>query len=85
MKVLRDRPKSVLRSSLRIHPFTGSEIGSKDNHNLFKDTMAQTPTMAPQPTKPKLDFKNMTSEQYLKIRAEHPEWLGLDPWRNKRR
>jgi len=58
---------------------------NKDNFNLFRDTMTQTSTLAPQPTKPKLDFKHMTPEQYLKIRAEHPEWLGLDPSRNKRR
>jgi len=55
----------------------------KDNHNLFRDTMATTPTLAPQPTKPKLTWNN--HEEYLKIRQEHPEWLGLNPLPKKGR
>jgi hypothetical protein len=27
----------------------------------------------------KVDVRNLTQEQYVKIRAEHPEWLGLRP------
>jgi len=55
---------------------------TKDFENFFPTASAPSP---PPAGPPKLDFKNMTPEQYLKIRAEHPEWLGLDPLRNRRR
>jgi len=63
---------------------------NKDNHNLFRDTMAQTPTLAP-PTQidSKTDLrkllKNMPMEQYLKLRAEKPEIFGLKPLPKKGR
>jgi hypothetical protein len=56
----------------------------KDNHNLFKETMAKKPSLAPPFAQPKLDFKNMSQEKYRRIRSEHPEWLGLDPLPNRR-
>jgi hypothetical protein len=49
---------------------------TKDFENFFPTAPAPTPAPA---GPPKLDFKNMSQEHYLKIRTEHPEWLGLDP------
>jgi hypothetical protein len=55
----------------------------KSNANFFRDTMAATSTLAPPPAKPKLAWNN--HEEYLKIRAEHPEVLGLNPLPKKGR
>jgi hypothetical protein len=54
---------------------------NKDNFNFFKDTMTQTSTLAPPSTKIDLGklVKNMSHEQYLKLRAEKPEMFGLKP------
>ena len=55
---------------------------NRDNDNFFKETMAAKPTLAPQSAKPKLAWSN--HEEYLKIREEHPEVLGLDPLPKRR-
>jgi hypothetical protein len=39
--------------------------------------MAGQPALAAPSTPPKLDFKKMTPQQYLEIRENHPELLGL--------
>jgi hypothetical protein len=54
----------------------------RDNDNLFKDTMGSKPTLAPPPAQPKLAWNN--HEEYLKLRDEHPEVLGLDPLPKRR-
>jgi len=54
----------------------------KDNDNLFRDTMHAKPSLATPPapmTPDKIDWKRLTHPEYLKIRQEHPEWLGLKP------
>lgn len=63
---------------------------NKDNDNLFRDTMTQTPTLAPSSTiDARTDLrkllKNMSFEQYLKLREERPEVLGLKPLPKKGR
>jgi len=54
----------------------------RDNDNLFRDTMHAKPSLAT-PAAPmtpdKIDWKRLTHPEYLKIRQEHPEWLGLKP------
>jgi hypothetical protein len=52
----------------------------KDNFFFFRDTLSAKPTLAPPSTPstpPKLDFANMSAEEYRRIRSEHPEWIGL--------
>jgi len=71
-----------------IHHSPAQAIGhlrqNKDNHNLFRDLMSQTSTLAPtakidaRPDLRKL-LANMPMDQYLKLRQEHPEALGLKP------
>ena len=57
---------------------------NKDYHNFFRDLMSQTSTLAPPSNvESKTDLRklleNMPMEQYLKLRTEQPEVLGLDP------
>jgi len=49
---------------------------TKDFENFFPTAPVKTPAPA---GPPKLDFKNMSQEEYRRIRSEHPEWLGLKP------
>ncbi len=56
----------------------------KDNSNFFRDTMTQTSTLAPsEKIDSKTDLrkllKDMPFEQYMKLRTEQPEILGLKP------
>ena len=59
-----------------------------DFANLFKETMVTKPTLATlsAPITPdKIDWNNLSHPEYLKIREEHPEWLGLKPLPKKGR
>lgn len=62
---------------------------NKDNFNFFRDTLTETPTLAPPSKIDKTDLRrllaNMPFEQYLKLRAEKPEILGLKPLPKKGR
>jgi hypothetical protein len=53
-----------------------------DYANLFRETMVAKSTLAA-PATPmtpdKIDWDHITHPEYLKIRQEHPEWLGLKP------
>jgi len=49
---------------------------TKDFENFFPTAPAPSPAPAG-PSKP--DFKHMTPELYIKIKAEHPEWLRFKP------
>ena len=71
-----------------VHHSPSQAIGhlrqDKGSHNLFRDLMSQTFTLAPPAkieAKPDLEklLKNMPMEQYIKLRQEHPEILGLKP------
>ena len=55
----------------------------RDNENLFKKPVPVQP--AARTTPPKIDWKNLSFPEYLKIREEHPEWIGLDPLPKRRR
>ncbi len=63
---------------------------NKDNFNFFRDTMAATSTLAP-PAKidAKTDLRklleHMPMDQYMKLRKERPEVLGLKPLPNSGR
>jgi hypothetical protein len=63
---------------------------NKDNDNFFRDTLPTKPTLAPPPqidsnTDLRELLKNMPMEQYMKLRAERPEILGLKPLPNSGR
>jgi len=53
----------------------------KDLENLFKKPVPVQP--AAPTTPPKIDWAHMTHPEYLKLRDEHPEWIGLAPKRRK--
>ena len=57
---------------------------NKDNFNFFRDTMAATPTLAPPAkidatTDLRKRLKDMPMDEYIKLRTERPEILGLKP------
>jgi hypothetical protein len=55
----------------------------RDNENLF---VKPAPVQPARPnTPPKINWKTLSQEEYRKIRAEHPEWIGLDPLPKRRR
>jgi hypothetical protein len=54
---------------------------TKDLENLFKKPVPVQPTAPTTP--PKIDWAHMTHPEYLKLRDEHPEWIGLVPKRRK--
>jgi hypothetical protein len=53
------------------------------NGNLFKDFLSEQQTLATPSKVEKTDLKkllaNMPMDQYIKLRTEHPEVLGLNP------
>lgn len=53
----------------------------KNMENFFKDLLAGQPTLAPPSTPEKIDLRKITPQQYLEIRKNHPELLGLKPKR----
>lgn len=59
-----------------------------DYANLFRETMVVKSTLAT-PATPmtpdKIDWDHITHPEYLKIRQEHPEWLGLKSLPNRGR
>jgi len=76
-----------------IDPATGQEVETactpdeavarmkqnrKENENLFNSVLPAPAAPAPAG---KIDVRKLTHEEFLKIRAEHPEWLGLAPKR----
>ena len=49
---------------------------TKDFENLFRTSPAARPASTPPG---KIDWKNMTPEQYRELREKHPERIGLAP------
>ena len=53
----------------------------KKMENFFKDLLAGQPTLAPPSTPEKIDLRKITPQQYMEIRKNNPELLGLKPKR----
>jgi len=57
------------------------QFGNLFRPNVVSGIGAGSATGGSMPGGGKVDVKKLSHSEYLKIRAEHPEWLGLAPQR----